>query len=497
MNAPAPATVQLWDIVQLFIRYPLRWFLPAVIVVAATAVVTQQKQDTWEASQAFVVRNDAAGNTDGPGKFRHSDELKALLETLLEISKSRSVLEAALKDVGPPAQRRAIGDWPSDQELADLGEVVKLAPPKGAEYGKTEVFYLKVRDNDRQRALRLAAALCTELESHFSQLRNRRAASMVAELEQTVRLARINAEATSSRLKTLEEEVGGDLSELRSLHQSNGGADSDLRRKSLELENELRQAILIENNRSELLHALQKAKAEPNGLLALPNGLLESQPSLKKLKDGVIDAQMRTATLLGTMSPAHPSVRAAQVSERAISDHFHDEIDAAMRGVAIDLRVAGERVRSLREQLAATRGRLDRLASLRVEYTNRATDMEQCAKQLNEAERKLVETRAAQESSERTSLLSRIDQPDTGPKPVGPGKTTLWLGGLVGGLVAGIGVLFLTTNPARPVANTRSEPEHVRSTGAVSDESTLATAATTSDGLSLKRVLAKLGPRAA
>ena len=54
------------------------------------------RKPTWEASQALVVRNEAVGSQDIPGKFRHSDELKAILDTVLELSKSRSVLNATL-----------------------------------------------------------------------------------------------------------------------------------------------------------------------------------------------------------------------------------------------------------------------------------------------------------------------------------------------------------------------------------------------------------------
>jgi len=40
-------------------------------------------------------------------------------------------------------------------------------------------------------------------------------------------------------------------------------------------------------------------------------------------------------------------------------------------------------------------------------------------------------------------LIGSIDLPDAGSQPVGPSRTVIALGGLVGGLVTGLGVVFL------------------------------------------------------
>ena len=46
-------------------------------------------------------------------------------------------------------------------------------------------------------------------------------------------------------------------------------------------------------------------------------------------------------------------------------------------------------------------------------------------------------------------LIAAIDDPTTGTRPVGPGRTTIALAGLLGGVVIGAGVLFLSL-PAAP-----------------------------------------------
>src|SRR5262245_46686143 len=99
--SPQPLTNQISDILSALRVHWARWVGPTVIVFALAAVYAFVRSDTWEASQTFVVRNEATGNLDGPGKFRHTAEMKAAQETILELAKSRAVLAAALKKVGP------------------------------------------------------------------------------------------------------------------------------------------------------------------------------------------------------------------------------------------------------------------------------------------------------------------------------------------------------------------------------------------------------------
>ena len=457
MSITTNSVVNPLDVAKLLVRYPLRWIVPSVLVAAAAAGYVQTRVDTWEATQTLVVRNEAAGTVETVGKFRSAEDMKALLETVMEVSKSRSVLAAALLQVGPPADRKGAAPYPTAQEIVDLAEATKLTPPKGAEYGKTEVFYLKVKDKSRERAIALATALCVQLESSFGKLRDARAQSLIVELVESQRLAQAEAAAASQKLSALERSVGGDLAELRHLTQTSGG-DSDLRRMSLELENELRQAKLAERRAEELHKILLAAQSDANRLLATPAGLLDAQPTLRKLKEGLIEAQMKTSQLLGTMSTAHPMVQAARSSEREIEERLHGEVIQALRGTEIDLRLASDRVKQLDLQVAALRIRFERLAGLRAEYANLLTEVEQRNKLLADADRKVVDARASQSSAQTTSLITRLDTPDTGAKPIGPGRSIILLAGVVGGLAVGLGVLFLTAQPSPTVAVAQQEP---------------------------------------
>ena len=232
--------------------------------------------------------------------------MKTVQETMLELVKGRAVLLGALREVGPPTSQAAAGDWPSDRDIEQLREAVKLSPPKGAEFGATEVFYLEVRDHDRSRAIALNQAISTELQAEFQQLRDKKAQSMIAELTKTAAVAKADLKGSIARLSKIERQVGSDLAELRVLNNEATSGDSAIRRTVTEIESELRQARAGRQANEQLLGLLRAAEEDRGRLLATPNRLLESQPSLRRLKDGL---WTRSSTRPPCWAACRPSIR--------------------------------------------------------------------------------------------------------------------------------------------------------------------------------------------
>jgi uncharacterized protein involved in exopolysaccharide biosynthesis len=426
-------------------RYQWRWLLPAATVTVLTAGYALTRPTTWEASLPLVVRDEASGATR-PGKFILSDAMKTTQETILELARSRKVLEAALLETGRPESLSESAAWPSEPAVDSLQDALKITPPKGAEFGKTEVFYLKVQDRSRPRAIALASAVCRQLQRQFELLRGQKANSVTAELEKTVALAEAELNESTHRLRDVEMQAGSDLAELRMLNEVPSG-DGGLRKISIEIANELRVQKAAVKSNEELLTLLTQAQDDPGRLLASPGRLLESQPALKRLKEGLVDAQLLTAKLLGNMAPEHPQVKAAKAAEQEISDHLHDELAIAVRGVEADLQLARHRVQMLDEQGANVRERMERLASIRAEYSNLASAVKHRTEILKTAQQELADARASQATSGTVSLINPVNEPDTGSRPLGPGRTMICLAGMFGGLFAGLGILFLTVNP--------------------------------------------------
>lgn len=454
MASTPASSIRPSDILHTVLAHPLRLAVPAVLTTLVALAAVLVRPATWEATQALIVRDEAAGSRlSRPGKFDHADAMKSVQETILELSHSRGVLEAALREVGPAEPTAVTAEWPSARDVEALQDVCKLTPPKGAEFGKTEVFYLKVQAASRERAIALAAAVSRHLQGRFEELRKTRAESVTNELQKTVSLAESDLQSSTAALSVMERSLGRDLAELRILNESPSG-DSDLRKMSVELEAELRtqKAALYAN--TELLNLLKDAQADPGRLLASPSRLLDSQVGLKRLKDGLVDAQLATAKLEGTLADDHPLLKAAKVAELEIGRHLHDELNIAIKGVEVDVRLAQNRIQNLDSQLTELNARRDRISNLRAEYANLVSVTRHRTEILKTAQLELSEARATEAAAHRVNLISLVDGPDTGSRPAGPGRTTIVLAGLLGGLLIGAGLIFLTVEGANPGSGT-------------------------------------------
>ncbi|MCC6126774.1 MAG: hypothetical protein IT426_17565 [Pirellulales bacterium] len=442
MNHNAPVLPNFREYPQLLVEHWKYWSLPALLIGASAVFYAVLKPNTWEAVQTLIVRNEAANNDRGPGKFGQVEEMKTVQETILELVRSRGVLETAMKQVGPPADCSQPDLWPNDREVEDFRAEVKLVPPKGAEFGKTEVFYLAVRDRDRSRALALNEAICGQLQAKFRQLRDAKAQSMVAELTKTVSLAKADLDETTAQLTATETRIGGDLAELRAM-QEVGSGDSALRRSTEEIRAQLRETRSQQKTREELLAVLRSAQEDPGRLLATPNRLLESQSAIKQLKEGLVATQLRTAQLQGLRSEEHPLVKSSRQAEEQVGRHLHEELTLAIRGLEVELRMDADRIELLNDQLAEATSRQEKLAAIRATYEIQAAENRHRTLLVERAEQNLTEARASLAGANAASLIDGIGLPDTGSRPIGPSRTVLALGGMVGGLFAGLGVFFL------------------------------------------------------
>jgi uncharacterized protein involved in exopolysaccharide biosynthesis len=455
INKPVITPVEVLRILR---DHPRRWVVPTLALTVLAAVYAVFHAATWDASQAMMVRDEAMGAATRPGKFQQPDDMKTTQETILELARSRTVLSAALTDAGPNSEAAAKLSWPNDAAVAALQGRVKLLPPKGAEFGKTEVFYLNVEAESRQRAVALAAAICQQLKLRSQELRDQKAESLIAELNKTVDLAKADLNSATNELTKIESRMGADLGELRFLNDA-GGGDSPLRRSINEMDQELRQAQQSIDANQELLSLLEASKANGHSLADAPNRLLEAQPVLRRLKDGLVDAQLHTAQLSGNLTVNHPSVIASKISEQEIADHVRDEIDSSIVGMEAELRLSQARANALQSQLNDARNRLGKLADMRAEYANLLAERNQRADILKTAEQQLAEARASQAAARTASLITAIDTPVPGNSPVGPGKAMIVLGGLLGGLIVGLGIVFLTVNPAELNLSSESTAE--------------------------------------
>ncbi len=481
---PTPA-----DLGQHLVRHWRTILIATVAMVALAVTFALLRQPTWRATQALIVRAEASTSAERAGKFRDADDMKTVQETILQLATSRAVLDRALREVGPAPGKTRAANFPDEQDIDDLRGAVAVKPPKGAEFGKTELFYVSVGDRSRDRAIQLSAAVSRALQHRYAELLETKAQGMIQELERAVAVAEGDLAKAAGRLGALEASVGPDLAELRILNDSPAGS-SDLRQRLIAIENEQRQAKNEMRQAEELYALLQSAQADPEMLLATPSRLIESQPGLKRLKEGLVDAQLRSAALLGSVSKEHPRAQAAVRAEAEVRGNLHSELGTALRGAQAEIRLAQARIESLEEQLGDTKQRLEKLAGLRANYASLAAANTNALQLVEKARRDLTEARSTQIAARTAGMLSAVDQPETGPRPIGPGKTMIALAGLVGGLASGIGLVLLLTPLPKPNQPDSAAPAARTNGHSIPKASVSADTA----GLSLKEALRKVAP---
>jgi polysaccharide biosynthesis transport protein len=435
------------DFVRLLRTHVRWWATPAVLFAVLAGAYSLLAPREWRATQALIVRPEAASvSEERLGRFADLSEMKTLQETILELAKSQSVVQATLREVGPPSNCSRTAQWPSELDVQDFRGDIDMRPPGGAEFGKTEVFYLSVRNSNRDRAGILATALCKQLERRMQELREQRAQSMIAELQRTVAMADGDLASQIGRLSAFEANVGADLAELRSLNAETGGQGQVSQElQGIETERRANESHLRENER--LLKLLVAAKGDPQQLLATPNSLLVSQPAVSQLKNALVSAQLRTANLLGSRAEAHPYVIAAREAEALIRSQLNDEVAVAIRGLQVDIELSAGREKSLATKYASARERMSHLAEGRAEYSNLVASVQNHTRLVETARKNLADARARQAGAHSASMISRIDGVEAGVSPSGPTRKTITVAGGVGGLLLGFGFVFLFAAP--------------------------------------------------
>ena len=240
---------------------------------------------------------------------------------------------------------------------------------------------------------------------------------MIAELERTVAMANGDLASQTRNLSAFEAKIGADLAELRNLNADVGGGQGEVSQERQAIEGERRANEARQNESERLLKLLVAAQNDPQQLLATPNSLLVSQPSVSQLKNALVNAQLRTAELLGSRSESHPFVIAARESEELIRRQLNSEVAVAIRGLEVEIELCVDREKSLASKWSAARERMSHLAEARAEYSNLVASVQNHTRLVETARKNLADARARQASAHSGSVISRIDGVEAGVHP--------------------------------------------------------------------------------
>jgi uncharacterized protein involved in exopolysaccharide biosynthesis len=425
-----------------------KWLLLAPIVACTLLAVGYALlvKPKWTATQAVMVREELTGReTVKLGRFDSLDQMKTVQETILETCKSPSVLRKVLSKVGPRNGKPG-ADWPSISDIEQLQEMISVSAPNGAEFGHTEIMHISVKNESRDRAVALVKELADAVKVHFTLLRSARAESMEKESLLAANLHQQQVDAISTELIAIEERAGVDLGELRSLSNPVGGG-STLQAALTNTRSELRGATGELETLKKQYELLKKAEQNPNEIISTPNELLVAQPSLKRLKEGLIDAQLNKASVMGTFTEVHPRAKVALQAEQHVREQLIGEIGVSLVGLNSQIEVAQARVARLENYVVDVENRLQRLSSVRTKYDNHSQDLASARQDLAAATSSLMEARSIRQASESSSQIVAVDQPLVGSRPGGIGKAKTCLIGLFCGLAMSCGLFMFVTAP--------------------------------------------------
>ena len=411
--------------------------------------------DTWSARQPLVLRDEATGAVDRLGRFSSQTELKAAQETILEMAQNPEVVAAALRQIGPPD-----GDhdpsYPTSRLVDETAsEYVNIMAPQGSEFGNSEMVYLQVKAGSPARADQFCSVLLDNLTAHLREVRRIRADSVIVELTHARDLARQKLDSALARMKQVEVQVGSDLGELRNLNDAISG-DGANRRTMQETYRKLQDAELETKRLESLYEVLLAGSKDARHLLISGDELLSSQPSLQRLKDGMIDAQIESSRLASIYTTNHPRRRAAITTEREIAERMVLEARAALSAMQPTLKLNRERVERLREQHESLIAKLNKLAGVRTSYAKLDAEVRALTDQLGQAEAALSEAQASRSAALSTNLLTELGPPQVGENPEGLSGSMTTFGSIIAGLVFGLGTVFLVApGPTGPTYGRR------------------------------------------
>ena len=424
----------LWD-------YRNLWLIPMAACTILAVMFALFAPKTYSARQTLVIRDDLAGTAFKPGRFESLESLKSAQETVLEIARRPHVVRRTLEKLGP-ASGRARKSWPSDQVIESTQGKISINAPNGAELGKTEAIVLSVTAGSKKRASKFIEILLNEIEKNSREFRVHRFQSMEEELQQSATVAKRSYEKSAVKLQDFERRFSMDLGTLRSLNDSLSSKNAlvealaELKRESREAQ---KQAARIDKQ----MDVLIQAKSDPTVLLsAPPKELLELQPALAGLTQGLNKAVLRLSKNLGRYSKAHPLVISDGREIKDIKSQISNELGNSISSLQSEHSLRLQNADQLRRRIKDYETRLANLSGNRVGYQKLSEEVKKKQEVLGKAETMLAEIQSLGASAHTVNLLTRIDKPQISYNPIGPTNKTIVFGGMLAGLLMGIGLVM-------------------------------------------------------
>ena len=401
---------------------------PACLVAAAAGVYAFVAKPSWLASQTLILRNEAANNETGPGKFNRTEELKSVEETIWSWPRAKACWRRPWpRSVRPPT--RATEAWPSARDVDALRRLRDARAAQGRRVRHRRGLPSgRARCGPRSGRAGSNRAICDQLAGPLPGTPRRQGPEH--DRRSSPRRSAWPRPTWTRRPPGWRQSRSSSAATWRSFAACTTRPPATAPCGAPPPRSTATCGTPAPPNRptGSCSACCSAATSDPGRLLAMPNRLLDSQPALKRLKDGLVDAQLHTAALEGHMSAEHPLVIAAEEAEQRNRAAICDEelavvagsLEAELRLDAPPHRAAGEPTRRGQPPLepagrAAGRLRQPGGRDQSPHETRRAGRTEH-----GRGPRRPRQAKAA-------SLISRIDCPTPASAPSAPARVTILL----------------------------------------------------------------------
>ena len=433
-------------------RYKIVWIAPVILgAVLALCYATMLSPQIWSARQSMILRDDLLGQPYKPGRFDSIESMKSAQETILEIARQPQVIRNAMVQMGPPANlkgKTAIADWPSEETIEDMQEAVLIHAPNGAEFGKTEVIVLAVKQTTPERSLKFIELLLAEIIAKVDEVRSMRLQSMEVELTRVRDAAMAELNKSKDKLTRMDKVLGSDIATMNALSDPQT-SDNSIKRDISQIRIEKREAALQLEKRSALLVQLKEAKAKPDRILGLAAEMIRILPALDDLKKEMIARQAEFAVTTGVYQPGHPKYERSKSVIAAMQQQIYLELDLCIAAMENEVKDAKARWSRLETEMNSLDQRLARLSANRTELLTLVAELNERTEIANRAQSNLAEIKSLADAGV-SNLIARVDVPQVSTRPDGPGKKVQILAGGFAGLMIGLGLVLLIAPPMNP-----------------------------------------------
>ena len=427
--------------------------IPAIIGLAlATFYAFFVMPEMWTARQSFLIRDDLSGTAFKPGRFDSEEARKSAQETILEVARRPLVVRTVLEKLGPESFMKG-GNWVTDEVIEDTQKAIDISAPNGAEFGKTDAIVLTAKSSTRERTRKFIELLSEEITTQTNRIRSLRFESMESESRQAYQAAVEARDDAINRLNDLDQRLGSDFGFLTLRGNQPGQPTQPSGVEAIQAE------ILKKQDELEIAEirfaALLKAFKNPKKASQLPSEVAAAQPKIQNTMAKLLDLQEELHIAKGLYSNRHPRVKGLSKALDFSQQQLHNSLSGEMAGVRASIKLKKRQLAGLKDRIEKLKARLIRLSKARSEHLALTTQSQQLGEAATRAKTVWTEIESRTKTARTVGLLTPTDVAQVSTRPDGVGKKVIALAGLLGGLMTGVGLMFIVAPPMTDPTSSR------------------------------------------